>query len=41
MHTFNNINAYGLKCYWKDNKYYEEKIDDSDDFKELSDLLKN
>ena len=39
--SYHNINAYGLKCYWKDNKYYEEKIDDSDDFKELSDLLKN
>lgn len=38
--SYHNINAYGLKCYWKDNKYYEEKIDDSEDFKELNDLLK-
>ena len=38
--SYHNINAYGLKCYWKDNKYYEEKIDDSEEFKELNDLLK-
>ena len=38
--SYHNIDAYGLKSYWNDNKYFEEKIDDSSNFKELNNLLK-
>lgn len=34
-----NINAYGLKSYWENGEYLEEKIDDSLEFKPLSELL--
>lgn len=33
------IEAYGLKSYWKDDKYIEEKIDNSEEFKPLEELL--
>ena len=32
-------NAYVLKGYWLNNKYYEETVDLSDEFKPLSKLL--
>ena len=38
--TERNIKPYGLKTYWKDDEYIEEKIDDSDEFKDLSELYK-
>lgn len=31
--------GYVLKCYWKNNKYYEEKLESSDEYKMLSELL--
>ncbi len=34
-----NIQAYGLKCYWENGEFFEEKIDDSLDFKPLDELL--
>jgi len=34
--SYHGIEAYGLKSYWKDGKYIEEKIDDSEEFKPLS-----
>ena len=37
--SYHNIKAYGLKSYWENGKYLEEKIDDSLNFKQLSDLL--
>ena len=37
--TYHGIEAYGLKTYWKDGVYNEEKIDTSLDFKELKELL--
>lgn len=33
------IKPYGIKSYWEDNEYLEEKIDDSLQFKPLTDLL--
>ena len=36
---YHNIEAYGLKSYWKDGKYIEITIDDSLEFKPLRDLL--
>ena len=33
------INAYGIKSYWENNEYIEEKIDKSMEFKNLEDLL--
>ena len=33
------IEPYGVVGYWKSGEYFEEKIDTSDDFKDLSDLL--
>lgn len=33
------IEAYGLKTYWKDGKYIEEALDNSEKFKSLSELL--
>lgn len=33
------IEAYGLKTYWKDNSYIEEKLDTSPEFKDLRELL--
>lgn len=38
--SYHNIKAYGKKAYWVNDKYIEEKIDDSKDFKSLSELLK-
>lgn len=37
--SYHNIKAYGLKSYWEDGEYLEEKIDDSSIFKPLSELL--
>lgn len=37
--NFHNIEAYGLKSYWENNEYMEEKIDNTLEFKPLSDLL--
>ena len=37
--SYHGIEAYGLKSYWKDGKYLEKKIDDSDKFKPLEELL--
>ena len=34
-----NIEAFGLKSYWEDGEYFEEKLDTSLEFKSLSDLL--
>ena len=34
-----NIESYGMKTYWKDNKYIEKYIDKSNTFKSLADLL--
>ena len=34
-----NIEAYGMKSYWKDGEYLEEFIDKSLDFRPLRDLL--
>ena len=37
--SYHNIEAYGLKSYWKDGKYFQQRIDDSTSFKSLKDLL--
>ena len=37
--SYHGIKAYGVKSYWNNGQYYEEKIDDSDKFKPLEDLL--
>ena len=37
--SYHGIEAYGVKSYWNNGQYYEEKIDDSDKFKPLEDLL--
>lgn len=37
--SYHNIEAYGIRSYWKNDKYLEEKIDDSDIFKPLAELL--
>lgn len=34
-----NASAYGIKAYWADTKYIEEKIDSSQEFKKLNELL--
>ena len=34
-----NIKPYGLKTYWQDKEYIIETIDDSLEFKPLSELL--
>lgn len=31
--------GYALKCYWKNNEYYEEKLETSGEYKELRELL--
>ena len=38
--SYYNIEAYGLKLYWKDEEYFEEKIDTSPEFKPLNDLFR-
>ncbi len=38
--TYHNIEPFGLKIYWKDGKYFEEKIDSSNEFKLFKELLK-
>lgn len=37
--SYHNIEAYGLRAYWKDGKYLQQKLDDSLDFKPLSEIL--
>lgn len=37
--SYHGIEAYGLKSYWENGKYLEKKIDDSDVFKPLEELL--
>lgn len=37
--SYHNINPYGLKSYWENGEYLEEKIDDSLEFKSLEELL--
>lgn len=37
--SYHNIEAYGLKSYWDNGEYLEEKIDDSKEFKPLDQLL--
>ena len=37
--SYHGIEAYGFKSYWDNGKYLEEKIDDSDEFKPLEELL--
>lgn len=37
--SYHNIEAYGLKSYWKNGRYIEERIDNSDEFKPLEELL--
>lgn len=37
--SYHNIQAFGLKSYWKDGEYIEEYIDTSLDFKILNELL--
>lgn len=38
--SYHNIVAYGLKTYWKNGEYIEEKIDDSAAFKPLEELFR-
>ena len=37
--SYHGIEAYGLKSYWENGEYLEEKIDDSEEFKPLDELL--
>ena len=37
--SYHNIEAYGLKTYWENGKYLEEKLDTSNEFKPLTELL--
>lgn len=37
--SFHNIEPYGLKTYWENGKYLEEKINDNLEFKPLEELL--
>ena len=37
--SYHNIEAYGLKSYWEDGEYLTERIDDSKEFKPISELL--
>ena len=37
--SYHNIQAYGLKAYWENGEYLQEKIHDSLEFKPLTDLL--
>ena len=37
--SHHGIKAYGLKSYWKNGEYIEEKIDDSKEFKPLKELI--
>ena len=37
--SYHNIEAFGLKSYWENGEYLEEKIDTSLEFKPLNDLL--
>lgn len=37
--SYHGIEAYGLKSYWENGEYLQEKIDDSEEFKPLDELL--
>lgn len=37
--SYHNIEPYGFRAYWQDGEYLEERIDDSEEFKPLSELL--
>ena len=37
--SYHGIKAYGLKSYWENGKYLQERIDDSLEFKSLEELL--
>ena len=37
--SYHGIQAYGLKSYWSNGEYLQEKIDDSLEFKPLKELL--
>lgn len=37
--SYHGIEAYGLKLYWNNGEYLEKRIDDSDMFKPLEELL--
>lgn len=37
--SYHNIEAYGLRVYWKNEKYIEEKLDTSETLKPLNQLL--
>ena len=37
--SYHGIEAYGLKSYWENGEYLEEKLDDSELFKPLNELL--
>ena len=37
--SYHGIEAYGLKSYWENEKYVTVKIDNSQEFKLLSDLI--
>lgn len=38
--SYHGIEAYGLKIYWKDNKFYEKEINKTEEFKPIKELLK-
>lgn len=37
--SYHNIEPYGYRAYWQDGEYLQERIDDSQEFKPLSELL--
>lgn len=37
--SYHNIKPYGIRAYWKNGEYIQERIDDSEEFKPLSELL--
>lgn len=38
--SYHEIEAYGLKSYWKEGEYIQEKLDTTPDFKPLKELLR-
>jgi len=37
--SFHGIEAYGVRAYWQNGEYYQENIEQSNEFKNLNDLL--
>ena len=37
--SYHNIEPYGYRAYWQDGEYLQERIDDSQEFKPLSELI--